>query len=83
MRRLIRLISSITIVLGVLLLADAAITLVWQEPISAVIAMIKRDHINKRFLSYRTAPLSAADKRKLQALDERRRMAFLARREER
>jgi sortase A len=82
MRRLIRLISSITIVLGVLLLADAAITLVWQEPVSAVIAMIKRDHINKRFLSYQTAPLSAADKRKLQALDERRRMAFLSRREE-
>src|SRR5436305_11631135 len=82
MRRLIRLISSIAIVLGVLLLADAAITLVWQEPVSAVIAMIKRDHINKRFLSYQTAPLSAAYKSKLRVLDERRRMAFLARREE-
>lgn len=69
--------------LGVLLLADAAITLVWQEPVSAVIAMIKRDHIDKRFLSYRSAPLSTADQRELRALDERHRIAFLAHREER
>ena len=83
MRRLIRVLASITMALGVLLLADAAITLVWQEPVSAVIAMIKRDHIDKRFLSYRSAPLSTADQRELRALDERHRIAFLAHREER
>lgn len=81
MRRLIRLLSFFTIVLGVMLLADAAITLVWQEPVTAVVAMIKRDQIDKRFLSYRTAPLSTADQRELRKLNERHRIAFLARRE--
>lgn len=65
------------------MVADAAITLVWQEPVTAVIAMIKRDQIDKRFLSYRSAPLSSADLRALRVLGERQRIAYLAQREER
>ena len=58
MRRLIRDISSVLIISGVLLLIDAGLTLVWQEPVTALIGLIKRGEIDKRFLSYNTAPLS-------------------------
>jgi sortase A len=68
----------------VLLLADAAVTLLWQEPLTAVVATIKRSEIDKRFLSVRTNPLSTLDQRTLQALRSiEARTAFLARREER
>ena len=41
-RRLLRDVSWVLIITGVLLLADAAVTLLWQEPVTAVVAMIKR-----------------------------------------
>jgi sortase A len=83
-RRLVRDISSVLIITGLLLLADAAVTLLWQEPLTAVVAMIKRSEIDKRFLSSRTNPLSALDQRTLQALRTiQSRTAFLAQREER
>jgi sortase A len=83
-RRLVRDVSSVLIITGLLLLADAAVTLLWQEPLTAVVAMVKRSEINKRFLSVRTSPLSAVDSRTLGALlDVHRRLAFLASREER
>ncbi len=83
-RRLIRDISSVLIITGVLLLADAAVTLLWQEPLTAVIAMIKRGEIDRRYLSFRTAPLSAVDSRTLGTLQGvQQRIAFLAGREQR
>jgi sortase A len=81
MRRVIRFLSSVIIVLGILLLLDVALTLVWQEPVTAVIAMIKRGQIDRRFLSYRTAPLTRADQRALHGMGEAQRVAYLARRE--
>ncbi len=83
MRRLIRDISSVLIISGLLLVIDAGVTLVWQEPVTAVVAMIKRNQIDKRFLSYHSAPLSPLDEHALGALhtmDER--ISFLARREQ-
>jgi sortase A len=81
-RRLIRDISSVLIISGILLVADAAVTLLWQEPVTAVIALIKRSEIDKRFLSYRTAPLSRLDRRALQGLlSMNERISYLARRE--
>jgi sortase A len=84
MRRLLRDTSLVLIISGVLLLADAGVTLLWQEPLTAVIALIKRSEIDKRFLSYQRAPLSAADLQALANLkSERARIAFLARQERR
>lgn len=78
-RRLLRDISWVLIITGALLLIDAAVTLLWQEPVTAVVALIKRGEIDKRFLSYRTSPLSSPAQRRLQALrSERARIAFLA-----
>jgi sortase A len=84
LRRLIRDLSLVLIISGALLLADAAVTLLWQEPLTAVVALIKRDNVDKRFLSYRGAPLSELDHRALAALKtQRQRIAFLARQERR
>ena len=67
-----------------MLLADAAVTLVWQEPLTAAIGLIERGQINRHWLSYRSAPLSAGEQRILASLaDQRQELAFLARREER
>ncbi len=82
LRRLIRDVSSVLIIAGVLLVADAVVTLVWQEPVTAVVALIRESQVNKHLLSYRTAPLSAVERHTLVKLpDPKARVAFLARRE--
>jgi sortase A len=84
MRRLVRDISSVLIISGVLLLADAAATLLWQEPVTAVIGLIKRGEVDKRFLSYKTAPLTRQNMSALGSLRSvRQRISYLARREAR
>jgi sortase A len=83
MRRLVRDISSVLILSGLLLVLDAAVTLAWQEPVTAVIGLFMRGEINQHYLSYRSAPLSRVDKHALVTLpSQKQRIAFLARREE-
>jgi len=82
-RRLARAASALLITAGLLLLADAAATLVWQEPVTAVIGLAQRSQINTRWLSYRFAPLTSAERRIVDSVDQRRRIAYLARREQR
>ena len=60
MRRLIRDLSSVLILSGLLLVLDAGVTLVWQEPVTAAIGMIMRGEVNQRYLSYKTAPLTGS-----------------------
>ena len=84
MRRLLRDISWVLIIAGVLLVVDAGVTLIWQEPVTAVVAMIKRSEIDKRFLSYRRTPLTTTDLHALGALHTLdQRVSYLARREQR
>jgi sortase A len=84
MRRLIRDISSVLIISGVLLMLDAGVTLLWQEPVTAVIGTIQRGEINKRFLSFETTPLSQVDAHALVSVKSQdKRISYLARREER
>lgn len=83
MRRLIRDISSVLIISGLLLILDAGATLVWQEPVTAAIALIKRGEVNKRFLNYQQAPLSALDQQALGSLRTlSARVGYLARQEQ-
>jgi len=83
MRRLVRDISSVLIISGLLLVLDAGVTLVWQEPVTAVVALIKRGEINKRFLSFRSAPLTTVDRNALSSLQTmEQRISYLARREQ-
>lgn len=83
MRRLIRDVSSVLIIAGLLLTLDAAATLVWQEPVTAAIGLIRRGEINQRFLGYQAVPLTQLDRHALKSLDTlRQRISFLARREQ-
>jgi sortase A len=83
-RRLVRDVSSVLIISGLLLVADAAVTLLWQEPLTAVVAMIKRSQINEHYLTLRSSQLSPLDQHallRLTRIDQR--VAYLARREQR
>jgi sortase A len=82
--RVLRDLSAVLIISGVLLLVDAGVTLLWQEPVTAMVGLIKRSEINQRFLSYHAAPLSPLDQRALAVVRAiPHRIAYLARREER
>jgi len=78
-RRLTGGLSWLLIVAGVLALADAAITLAWQEPISAIYASIRQDELggSLRALDRATPSAAVADRLALlHRVDER--MALLA-----
>jgi sortase A len=79
MRRGLRTFSGVLIVVGALLLADAAVTLLWQEPVSALYGRYKQDKLGKRLDALERAPLAAVDQRALARLDQGRRLAFAAR----
>ncbi len=79
-RRTARALSSVLIVAGLLLLADAGLTVTWQEPLSAVYAKTQQGGLQSDFEALqRTAP-TAVEKRALAALPSpRARIAFAAR----
>ena len=84
MKRLIRDISSVLILSGLMLVADAVVTLVWQEPVTAVVALIRHTQIDQRYLTQRGSPLTRVDHAALSPLRRsQQRIAFLARREAR
>jgi sortase A len=81
-RRLVRDISSVLILSGLLLVLDAGVTLVWQEPVTAAIGVVMRGRVDQRFLSYRTTPLTHRDVSALHGIAAlHQRIAYLARRE--
>jgi len=81
MRRAIRALSTVLIVAGALMLADAVLTLVWQEPVSAVYAKVVQGQLGGELEELEAREPTALDRAALQRLaTERKRMAFLARR---
>jgi sortase A len=79
-RRALRALSSILIVAGVLLLVDAATTLLWQEPVSAVYTRLQQGRLGDRLTELEQAPLAAVERRALERIeDPARRLAFRAR----
>jgi sortase A len=79
-RRALRAFSTALIVAGVLLLADAAATLLWQEPLSAVYASIQQNRLGDRLVELERAPLQPVEQRALDRIeDPGRRLAFRAR----
>ena len=69
-----------TIVAGALLLADAVITLLWQEPVSAFYASRQQERLADQLAELEREPLVAVDRRALGRLeDPSRRLAFSAR----
>lgn len=77
--RLAIVLASLLIALGVLVLLDAAVTLVWQEPISALLAQIKQESLGSDLHALDGAAPSQAAKFELTRLHEqRRRIEYLA-----
>lgn len=80
MRRALRALSTVLIVAGALMIADAGVTLAWQEPVSALIARIEQDRLSGQLARIERAGPSRVERRVLAALaTERRRVEFLAR----
>jgi sortase A len=79
-----RALSTLLIVAGLLTLADVAATLVWQEPVTALVGLVKRTDTDTRYLSYKTMPLNATQRAMLTRLAAAEaRVDYLARQEQR
>lgn len=79
-QRALRALAVVLIVAGALALADAVVTLVWQEPLSALYATIRQDDLDGALTQIERAEPSASERLELASLsDERHRIAFLAR----
>ncbi len=67
------------IALGGLALADGVVTLLWQEPISALIAKLRQDHLGGELRHVDAAVPNAAERRALESISSQRsRIAYLA-----
>ncbi len=81
--KVVRLLKGIAILLGiagVLALADGAITLVWQEPISGLIAHFDQARLAQSLKRLDAAPATPAEERALASLPtDNQRMALFAR----
>ena len=80
LRTLLRRLSTILILAGLLLLADVGLTLLWQEPVSALYADWRQDALADDLDDLREPDLAPAEVRALERLPlDRDRAAFLAR----
>jgi sortase A len=80
MRRALRALSSVLIATGVLLVLDAALTVLWQEPVTAIYAKIRQNELGGDLEKLDRAPLSPAEQSVLKVLhSDPQRIAFLAR----
>src|SRR4051794_23144059 len=80
MRRVLRGLSHVLIVTGILLVIDAAVTVIWQEPITAIYGKVRQNELGGDLKKLERAPLPPAQQHVLKLLhgsDER--IAFLAR----
>ena len=76
---LMRWLAISMIALGGLALVDGAITLLWQEPISALIARLHQDHLSGDLRKAERAPPTVAEASVLSGIaSERRRISYLA-----
>ena len=79
-RTLLRQLSTILILAGLMLLADVGLTLFWQEPVSALYAEWRQDALADDLDDLREPDLSPGERRALERLPlDRDRAAFLAR----
>ena len=80
MRSILRALSTVLIASGFLLIADAAATVTWQEPLSAFLGRVQQDKLSGQLHRLEGSAPSPVEERVLKALpDLRRRLAFLAR----
>jgi sortase A len=79
-RRALRVLANVLIVGGALLLADAVLTVLWQEPVSALYAHVQQGRLQDRLDRLEATPLAPVEKRAISRLrDDSTRLAFAAR----
>jgi sortase A len=79
-RRILHGLSTVLIAVGLLVLADAAATLLWQEPLTALQTKIRQHALAKDLERLEARGPTAIERRVLSGIDDqRRRIAFLAR----
>ncbi len=77
--RVLRVAAVALILVGALALVDAVVTLVWQEPITALYALLEQDHLNGELRKVERAVPTPVERVALASLsDERARIAYLA-----
>lgn len=78
LRSVVRFVGAVAIVSGTLTLTDAGVTLIWQEPISAIVATRQQSRLGDRL--DRATQASVADRRRIagEEPDVKRRLARLA-----
>ena len=80
MRRALHFLSCVLIATGVLLVLDAVITVVWQEPVTAIYGKVKQDQLAGELDKLERTPLSSGERGVLRQLrSDPERVAFLAR----
>jgi sortase A len=80
MRAALRGLSSVLIATGVLLVLDAVLTVVWQEPVTAIYAKVHQGELGGDLSKLNKAPLSPSERGVLNVLhSDEQRIAFLAR----
>jgi len=78
-RRWVRLLAGALLLAGTLILLDALVTVVWQEPVTALITTLRQDRLSGALRTVERTPPTVAETRVLAGLaDERQRIAFLA-----
>jgi sortase A len=78
-QRAVRIVAAVLIAAGALALIDAGVTLLWQEPFSAIYAKLRQDHLSGALTKVEHASPTAVEERQLVDLsDVRRRIALLA-----
>jgi sortase A len=77
--RALRVLAIVLIVAGTVALIDAGVTLLWQEPFSALYAKLRQDHLSGALAKVEhTAPTAVEERTLVNLSDVRRRIAFLA-----
>lgn len=77
--RAFRVLAVLLIVAGTLAVADGIVTLLWQEPISALIAKLRQDNLKGELAKVEAAPPKPAEQRALAGIvGEPQRIAYLA-----
>jgi sortase A len=80
MRRALRFLSTVLVVAGLLLVADAIVTVLWQEPLSALIATRNQQQLADQLDQLRDAAPTPLELHALASLPStRRRLAYAAR----
>jgi sortase A len=83
-RRVLRALAALLIAVGTLALVDAIVTLLWQEPVSALYASLRQDRLSGALQTVERSAPTPLERRTLASLsDEQARVTFLARELER